>query len=1062
MKDKRQPAQQTLMIILIFTQLIYLALFHLLIHSVNALTALFSVILVLLSGLACGAVMGGVSGLVLALAQIASLAGNSVYGLSLESILPAANLAWPEAVSLASLPVVGLLSGVFGSQSTQQAMSLLRKNRDLEEHNQSLSRCVDHYERSFHDLSRDKVYRVSWDPLPQADSAVESIASLLLSAARTFAAGSAAAKTDSADGLFSLLLKVRPEVVAVLRLDGTVIQYNPCLMALYGYDPGKLAPGLRFPELLLPADADRAKASISRVLEAGSRLDEPYFMNSLDGGFSRLLISPWVSLECSGSPLVLIVRVANLPRSLTDDHSTPAESGRMDPADLARQDLLCLSTEMDITYVSPAVAEMLGESPAKMAAKKISKYVSRRQAARLQVFLNNCRDGHPASLDIEMLPHMGSRTIFRMNAWPAIGMSGRCLGTALLIEDITSTTLVQESLQHRLSMEKLISNISTRFISIRADEMDQEIQNVLSQIGEFEKAEESQVEIRQSRHIHNPVKFHVTARHSAIKNNAGLGYGQASSLDRFETISIPIEIASETLGYFKFFVEQDQNNWFETDLELIGLIGQIIVNALIRKENELRIKLNENRLSTTLHSIGDAVIATDTQGRVMLMNRKAEILTGMSLEVSLFRPIADVFKPVAKPEPVEDDTPGVHNMHRFTETDNSMMLESSDGTPCFISINRSPIADLTGEIYGEVIVFRDVTREKQENDEIRFISYHDKLTGLYNRTFFEEELTRINTPRQYPITLILGDCNGLKIANDIFGHLEGDRLLQTIAGILRKATRHEDIVARWGGDEFAIILPRTDEKAAVSFRDRILQLCREAGNTPIQPSLALGSATNMDGSNDLVGLLKLAEDRMYRHKLMEGKSARSSILMSIEKMVYEKSYETEEHASRLEEISRKVGEAVGLTDFELEELNLLSVLHDMGKIGIPDQILLKPERLSLEEWEIMKKHSEKGYNLAKSTPELNSIADSILHHHEHWDGTGYPSGLRGDEIPRLSRILSIVDAYDVITHARSYKSAQSKTDALREIEKCAGTQFDPELAAIFIRIMQQAGVEESA
>jgi len=144
---------------------------------------------------------------------------------------------------------------------------------------------------------------------------------------------------------------------------------------------------------------------------------------------------------------------------------------------------------------------------------------------------------------------------------------------------------------------------------------------------------------------------------------------------------------------------------------------------------------------------------------------------------------------------------------------------------------------------------------------------------------------------------------------------------------------------------------------------------------------------------------------MYRHKLMEGKSARNSILLSIEKMIFEKSYETEEHARRLDEISQKLGQAIGLTDFELEELSLLSVLHDIGKIGIPDHILLKPAQLSDQEWEIMKKHSEKGYELARSTPELASIADSILHHHEHWDGSGYPSGLQGDDIPNSPHLV---------------------------------------------------------
>ena len=316
-------------------------------------------------------------------------------------------------------------------------------------------------------------------------------------------------------------------------------------------------------------------------------------------------------------------------------------------------------------------------------------------------------------------------------------------------------------------------------------------------------------------------------------------------------------------------------------------------------------------------------------------------------------------------------------------------------------------------------------------------------------------MQRLNTHRQYPMTIILGDCNGLKIANDIFGHLEGDKLLQAIAAIIKKSLRHEDIAARWGGDEFVIIMPRTDEQVAAEIRDRILRFCADSKHQPIQPSLALGCATAYDANTELTELLKLAEDRMYRHKLLESKSNRNSLIRSIEEMVFEKSYETRDHANRMSDISKRIGRSIRLSDFELEELNLLAFLHDIGKIGIPDHILQKQGPLTSEEWDIMRKHSEKGYNLAKATPELSNIAEAILHHHEHWDGSGYPSGLKGEAIPKLARILAIIDAFDVITHTSSYKSSQSCDFALKEIERCAGTQFDPVLAKVFVEILKE-------
>ena len=661
-----------------------------------------------------------------------------------------------------------------------------------------------------------------------------------------------------------------------------------------------------------------------------------------------------------------------------------------------------------------------------------------------------CREGCHEQIELEMSPHVAKRVVMRLDVFPSIDADSHFLGSTILIENTTIMKQVKDHLQHQLAIEQLISNISTRFISINDADMDKEIVNVLKIVCEIENARECSIENLQSSQIKSRMKYCSFNEKLAAEEKY-----QRIDQDGFETVFLTIVIKSETLGYFKFSQEKYRDTWFDNDSQLILLIGEIIINALIRKENEQNIKLNENRLATTLHSIGDAVIATDPEGQIVLMNRMAEVLTGWSWEQARGNLLNKVFSPVV------DNIESIQKMREFnsflpmSETDNSLLLTSKDGQLYYISVNSSRIEDAAKNFYGEVTVFRDVTKSKHENDEIRYISYHDKLTGLYNRTFFEEEMQRLNTRRQFPITIILGDCNGLKIANDIFGHLEGDRLLQSIANIIRRATRHEDIVARWGGDEFAIIMPQTDEKIAAEVRERILGLCANSELSPIKPSLAMGCATATDTAVSPIELLKLAEDRMYRHKLMEAKSNRNSLISSIEKMVYEKSYETEEHANRLSDLSKVIGRAVGLSEFEMEELSLLSVLHDIGKIGIPDQILLKNGPLTGEEWEIMRKHSEKGYNLAKETPELQNIADAILHHHERWDGSGYPAGLSGDKIPKLSRILTIIDTYDVITHSRSYKLAQSSDDALKEIQNCAGSQFDPEMTKVFVDIMTE-------
>jgi HD-GYP domain-containing protein (c-di-GMP phosphodiesterase class II) len=200
-------------------------------------------------------------------------------------------------------------------------------------------------------------------------------------------------------------------------------------------------------------------------------------------------------------------------------------------------------------------------------------------------------------------------------------------------------------------------------------------------------------------------------------------------------------------------------------------------------------------------------------------------------------------------------------------------------------------------------------------------------------------------------------------------------------------------------------------------------------------------------------VIKLAEDRMYRNKLAESISERNNIIALIKNTLVEKSFETEEHCTRMKERATQMGNRLGLSQSLIDDLILLALLHDVGKIAIDERILLKPDKLTNEEWEIVKKHPEVGYRIALTTPELVVIAEAILVHHERWDGMGYPRGLKGNEIPLLSRIISIIDAYDTMAYGRPYKKAVSHKKALDEIKKNSGTQFDPTLVDIFINIL---------
>lgn len=343
----------------------------------------------------------------------------------------------------------------------------------------------------------------------------------------------------------------------------------------------------------------------------------------------------------------------------------------------------------------------------------------------------------------------------------------------------------------------------------------------------------------------------------------------------------------------------------------------------------------------------------------------------------------------------------------------------------------------------------------RDEEKIRHLSFYDPLTGLHNRGFLEAAMYRLDTDRQLPLSVILADLNGLKLVNDTYGHEMGDKMLKRAASILQEATRDEDVIARWGGDEFLLLFPQTDEKAAEEICQRVKGLCQQArvGHLPI--SMALGAATRYNRQQDLSIFVKDAEDSMYRQKLTERRSTKSTVLGALLKTLGEKSFETEEHAWNMQKIALKMGEKLSLSAAESSRLSLMITLHDIGKIKLPEELLNKKTPLTPEEWEQMKEHPETGYRIASSMEDFAHVADDILSHHERWDGQGYPRGLKGEQISLLARVAAIADAYEVMSNGRPYRKALDPGEIVAEFKKAAGNQFDPELVEILLSILRE-------
>jgi diguanylate cyclase (GGDEF)-like protein len=357
-----------------------------------------------------------------------------------------------------------------------------------------------------------------------------------------------------------------------------------------------------------------------------------------------------------------------------------------------------------------------------------------------------------------------------------------------------------------------------------------------------------------------------------------------------------------------------------------------------------------------------------------------------------------------------------------------------------------------------ICIIRDVSQEKSRQKEILFKSFHDSLTGLYNRAYFEEEMNRIeHSRRSLPTSILIIDVNGLKFTNDAFGHEYGDKLLQSVSKILSETCRKSDVIARTGGDEFAIILPASPLNKALKLSERILTACLDSKDEDffVRPSVSVGFAEKTDNSVNLREVMKIADEKMYRMKLANRTQHLNSLISDIIETMKKRSFEDENHIKRCVHLSEIFAKRLNMTASTAENILKLARLHDVGKIRIPKEILINSGRLSAEEHNLIKQHSIIGFRIAKAIPDYASVADMILYHHERWDGTGYPSGLDKKNIPLESRIFLIIDSYDAMSHTSPFKKAKSFKEAVAELRHNSGKQFDPDLVEIFIEILKE-------
>lgn len=464
-----------------------------------------------------------------------------------------------------------------------------------------------------------------------------------------------------------------------------------------------------------------------------------------------------------------------------------------------------------------------------------------------------------------------------------------------------------------------------------------------------------------------------------------------------------------------------------------------------QKRAEERLRKSEKMYRSLVEHMLEGMVIVDSLGRALFTNPAALQMFNVSTLAELgaieFMPASLLEAILALPL-----GEGVTEQYDFTRHGHRLWLE----------VHGAKV-DFEGD-EAALVLLRDITKRKEEELQKEYSSWHDPLTGLGNRRFFEEVL------RGYAGScpgIIVADLDGLKLINDTLGHSAGDHLLRSAAAILRHCIRTEDLIARIGGDEFVVIITdarRSETESLIaSIKAELAEYNARQPEIPL--SLSLGYQVADSAAVSLAAIYKEADNAMYRDKLLHKKSSRSTLSHALLSALDSKNVETREHVERLGQRASAMARQLLRNEHWISELDLFARFHDIGKVGVADSILSKPGRLSPSERLEMERHSEIGYRIAIASPELAPVAEYILKHQERWDGEGYPLGLKGADIPLQCRIVAIVDAFDAMTNDRPYRSALPAGQALAELKRCAGTQFDPELVELFCAVYAE---EEAA
>nr|WP_320024426.1 HD domain-containing phosphohydrolase [uncultured Acetobacterium sp.] len=483
-------------------------------------------------------------------------------------------------------------------------------------------------------------------------------------------------------------------------------------------------------------------------------------------------------------------------------------------------------------------------------------------------------------------------------------------------------------------------------------------------------------------------------------------------------------------------------------------IISIIDDITDRKNAEQALKKSEEKYRFLTEFTSDVIwVFNYTQNKFTYISPSIYQLRGLSTEDAMHEKLEDSMNTESLVLVRNSTRKNVKSFIANPEAPNTYLIEIQqpcrNGDLIWVEISTKYRYHTSGDI--EIVgVSRNIDKRKKAETEVLYLSYHDQLTGLYNRRFYEEELLRLDTPRNLPIALVMADVNGLKLINDAYGHQMGDKILKTFAEILKNEFRHDEIASRVGGDEFVILFSKTDQTNVESILKRLNEIISKVRIEYTILSVSMGFAIKEDPSDNLNDVFKRAEDAMYQHKLSISPSVKKATIDLIVNSIYEKNHQEVIHSKAVSEYCEAIGRELGFAKEPINQLKLAGLRHDIGEIAIDNAILTKAEKLSDDEWAEIKRHPEIGYHILRSVNELAEIAKFVLEHHERWDGQGYPNGLKEEEITLQGRIIAVADAYCTMISNRPFCQAFTQAEAINELKQCSGTQFDENIAKLFV------------